>query len=309
MARTEQATQAPTLRGLMRKALKPQVDVLELPTLAPLRQSRPWHPERDPSLPTLADLSGRPKVVLMVGPGGAGKTTAANLLCSRLDAEGLLLGNALVAATDPGVVGLAHFLPQGALHQPATRAAKDAEDLTRTVLLEAEGDEPPPVTILDAGGGSNALASVLERDRRVFARLEARGVAVIMLWHWTPRAHDLALLKAFADLGVRPTATGMVLNGAHARDSWDVYEGLRAQPVYQAALRDGAAEVWMPALQQEVALEVERKGLLFSYARHGKVPEWRHGLAPVDGDAATEIGLWMEDAGSEWAPITSWVRP
>ncbi|MDO9713900.1 hypothetical protein, partial [Paracraurococcus lichenis] len=186
---------------------------------------------------------------------------------------------------------------------------KDAEDLTRGILLEAGGDDPPPVTLLDAGGGSNALATVLERDRGLFTRLEARGVAVVMLWHWTPRAHDLALLQAFEALGVRPTATAMVLNGAHAREGWDAYDGLRGQPIYQAALRAGAAEVWMPALRQDVALEVERKGLLFGHARHGRVPEWRQGVAPVDGDAATELGLWMEDVAPEWAPIGSWVRP
>ncbi|MDO9714605.1 hypothetical protein, partial [Paracraurococcus lichenis] len=116
---------APTLRGLMRRALRPPVEVVELPTLAPLRQGRAWHPERDPALPPLVDLAGRPKVLLLVGPGGAGKTTAANWLCSGLDAAGLLLSQngALVAATDPGVVGLAQYLPPRALHQPATRTA------------------------------------------------------------------------------------------------------------------------------------------------------------------------------------------
>jgi hypothetical protein len=150
---------------------------------------------------------------------------------------------------------------------------------------------------------------VLEKDPKVYARLEGKGVAVIELWHWTPREDDLALLKAARKSKARPTATAMVLNGAFGRDGWGVYHTLRHQPVYLEAVHGGAAEIWVPPMEQEVALAVARRGILFGYARDGKVPPWKQGVAPVEGDAATEVGLWMAEAEDEWRAARSWVRP
>ena len=222
----------------------------------------------------------------------------------------MLLGKTLMAATDPGVVALPGFLPAKAVHMPPNRTSEAAQELTRDVLAEAEGDDPPPVTLIDTGGGSTAIDEVLEKDPRAYARLEAKGVAVIEVWHWTPRFSDLALLNgARARTTARPTAVAMVLNGTFARDGWEVYRTIRHQPVYQAECRAGAAEVWMPALRQETALMVERRGILFHYARDGKVPVWKTGVQPVEGDAAVEVGLWMAEAEDEWRAARSWVRP
>lgn len=296
------------LRQLVRRALRP-VEVIDLPDLAPMVVARPLRPERAAGLPALADLSGRKKVIILVGPGGAGKTTAANLLASDFISLGILQ-DGLSAATDPGVVGFAPFLPPGSVYQPANRTAASAEDLTRDVLGEMEADDAPAFIMLDCGGGSTALASLAEKDRGLFSRLEAKGVAVVMLWCWTPRLIDLALFKSFQGLGVKPTATAFVMNGALARDGWEAYEPLRQQPIYQAALKAGAAEVFMPALRQEVALEVERKGILFEFAAKGVLPPWKPaGMQPVEGDASMEVGLWLPEARQEWAPIQSWVRP
>jgi hypothetical protein len=310
MAKSDVAsgTGSDSLRVLMRRALAPKpIEVVSLPALAPLLAGRHVHPVRDASLPPLADLSGRPKLLLLAGPGQAGKTTTANFLISLLSDEGLRK-DTLVAATDPGVVGLAEFLPDG-LHQPENRTPAAAEELVADVFAAVESDEAPPVTIVDTGGGSTALQTFLAKHPKAIERLEAKGAAVIMLWHWTPRAKDLALLQDFNASCPRPTATAMVLNGALARDGWDAYDTLRGQDVYHRMLEGGAAEVWMPALRQETALMVERRGILFGYARDGKVPVWKTGVQPAEGDAAVEVGLWMAEAEDEWRAARTWVRP
>ena len=299
------------MRRLVRHALRPvsrPVTQVALPELAPLTaRDRMLAPERDTGLPAVQPLPPGPKLIFEQGPGGAGKTTLANILVGRYDELGIL-PSCLTAATDPGVVGLARLLPAEALHQPKSRSEKHAEELLADVLYEVEQD-PPPVTLVDAGAGSNALEKVVQRDPGVLARIRAKGVAVVDLWCWTPRVLNLALFRSFRALGVKPDRTAMVLNGSLASSGWEAYALLRGQAEYQAALQEGAAEVFMPALRQEVALEAEGRGLLYHYVAQGKVPAWAKGVAPIEGDDAMEAGLWLPEVDDALASVASWVTP
>lgn len=308
VATAAEAEGAPVaLRTLARRAFAQPVEEgpATLPEMPSVDSAPEPHPVRDPKLPAVPDLSGKPRLVLLIGP-SAGKTTFARLVVSDLAEAGRLAGT-LVCAADPGPRTLAKFLPKGGVNVPASTSDRDGAVFWRDVFAEVESPDRPALTLADCGAGNTTLLAHLAAAPDQFTRLEALGVSVAVLWFFTPRTDDLAVPRAWRERGLKPTAQATVLNLARAKDGWPSFEPLRAQPDYRAMQSEGAGEVWFPALEEAVALEVERKAIPFSMARDGKVPKGRDPKTAVDGDAATAVSLWMPAARDELAPIRTWL--
>jgi hypothetical protein len=164
------------------------------------------------------------------------------------------------------------------------------------VVAEVEGDNPPKLTLVDCGGGNTTLAAMLEADPSLFERLEARGIAVVTCWFFTPRVFDLAVLNAFRRRHWTGTSTMIVLNTAKAAKGWQSFEPLRAQDGYQEAVKGGAFEFWMPALSEDAAQATELRRLPFDRTTH-EAPE-----------IAAAVAEWRAEVRSELKPVESWVR-
>lgn len=290
----------PIARLLRRRAAPAPEAPVDLPSLSPVLPPKKARPARDPKLPPPADLSGRPKLLVLLGP-SAGKTTWARRHVSAWQESGLL-AKALVAATNTDVVALERFLPPGTVNKPEDASLEAGMEMIGLLVAEAKAAEPPPVSLLDCAAGEKALLAYHQKHPGHLPGLRKAGVDPVFLWFWTPRVHDLALLKAFREAGLLPRASAMVLSEHLAHGDWDNYGPLRAQPVYQEALREGAAELWMPALEPRLANAIERRGIPFHLARDGKAPE-------VQGDDATATGLWLAASDAEEREAASWFRP
>ena len=264
-------------------------------------------PARDDGLPPVPALDGHnARLVLLIGP-SAGKTTFARAVISDLT-EAKKIAGTLVCAADPGPRSLAKFLPPGGVHVPASTSDRDGLLFWRDVSYNVESEDRPRLTIGDCGAGHTSFFAHLEAVPDQFDRWEAAGVATAVLWFFTPRTDDLAVLRAaMAKKAFRPTAQAAVLNLAKAQQGWPSFLPLRAQPDYLAMQRAGGGEVWMPALAEDVALEIERKALPFHMARDGKVPKGRDPKDAVEGNASTAVSLWMPRWRGSLGPVKGWV--
>lgn len=301
----------PSLRDLMEAGFGDDdaVEQVALPALRSLDAVREPHRPRPKGLPALPEFPAeQPKVIFLEGP-SAGKTTLGAMVLSDMEEAGVL-EEGLAVGLDPGVVGLAKRLPEGALHQPRTRDVKDGVALLRRVFRTLErAPMPPPFTLIDTGAGNTSREAYLREDKTLFARLRERGFAVVSLWCWQPRTLDLALLRDFLSLGQEPSALGMVLSGAYAPDSWDVYRTLIGQRLYVEALeRHGAGEFWVPPAPRRVLQRVEDRGLPLWAVRDGVIPDWRPGVAPITGDDSDAMKLWWAEVEAERkGALRSWM--
>ena len=125
----------------------------------------------------------------------------------------------------------------------------------------------------------------------------------------SPRIDDLATLGTFEEKGFRPAATVLVLNEARADPSLGkeaAFERVLDHSIYRTAVERGAIPVWMPALDQELALEIEAKRLHFMHARDGKVPSGRS-VTPIGGLRRSLVRRWLERMEAEFAAVSAWL--
>jgi hypothetical protein len=249
-----------------------------------------------------ADLSGKPKVLFVIGPGGTGKTAEVRWIGWRMAEAGRA---AILAALDPQNRSLATWFD--GVEQPPTSDGTQSARWLRELLSYLMQQKASAV--LDFGGGDTALAKLVDLAPSIAATMEATGVIPVALYMLAPRQDDLAALESLEAAGFQPKATAIILNEGRvdstmARD--EAFARVLRHSAFRAAVARGAVPVWMPRLEPEVMQEIEGKRLTFGQARDGVVPEGRS-FAPIGGFERVMVGRWLERMEQEHEPIHSWL--
>lgn len=253
---------------------------------------------RSPRTLPIPDLTRLARAWLLMGEGNTGKTMFARILAGKLfelDRE------AVLAAVAPGNRNLERFV-ENVMQPPGTDPRETAAWMLKLLMGMARRRRGG---VLDGGGGDQATAEMIRAAPDLSERLEESGLALVAAHFLGPRIDDLIYLANHEAQGFRPRATALVLNLARA-ESPSAFDDIRRQPAYKAALDRGAVEVWLPALAQDVALAIERKGLNFAQARDGVSPEGRS-VQPLGPLQRTQLRHWLAAVEAELAPIQTWL--
>ena len=249
------------------------------------------------------DLTGKPKVVMLLAPGGAGKTFLARLLGERMADAGR---EALLCALDPGNRALARWF-EGVEQPPSADSAQSARWLRaalRHLLAERES------AIMDFGGGGDvALAKLVELAPDIADTMSAGGVELVACYLISPRIDDLAILDSLEQAGFQPRCTMLVLNEGRVDSALtreEAFARILRHSAFRSAVSRGAVPIWFPKLEPEVAAEIEGKQLTFGQARDGLVPEGRT-FSPIGGIERAMVRRWLERVEQEFAPVHSWM--
>jgi hypothetical protein len=257
-------------------------------------------PVRAPASPTVPvepvglDLTGKSKALLLIGPGGSGKTMLARWIADRMNERG---GEAVIAALDPGNRSLGSWFTDVAM--------PDISDSANTTdwLLELLGYlmDQKQSGLLDFGGGDTSLARAVTDTPDLVEALRQGALEVVAVYVLTPRIDDLATLISLESIGFRPRATLFVLNEGRADDRLSrevTFAHVLRHSAFRSAQARGAISVWMPRLGPIVAQDIEVKRLHFTQARSST--GWSQRLA---------VTAWLRRMEDEFAPVASWLLP
>lgn len=247
------------------------------------------------------DLSGKPKVIFLIGPGRSGKTVLGRYL-GEMAAK--LSRQVLLVALDPQNRSLATYF--SGVDQPPTNDAAAVvrwlEQLLRELMTERAS------AVIDLGGGDTALGRLLNDIPDLVSVLEGAGIAVVAHYLVGPRLDDLASLGTFEAQGFRPAATSIICNAGLSDPTLDREEAfarVRRHSAFRGAVDRGAVALWMPRLDAGVVSEIEAKRLGFMQAAEGRSPEGRT-VAPLGPFDGSRIRRWLAEMETEMAPISTW---
>ena len=252
---------------------------------------------------TAVDLSGKPKLIFLIGPNLTGKTMLARWLSVKIDELG---GSMIAAACDPDNRSLALYLDH--VWQPrSSDPDMTALELRRELLEEVL--EQKVSALIDLGGGNSSLDRLLATEPEFADTLEAHGIPVVAIYLFSSRWENLVTLKKFEDAGFRPVATALVRNERYVEPQMtreQAFSRLMRDDAWKSAIGRGAVPLWLPKLPAEVAEAIEAKRLTFSQARDGKSPEGRK-VIPLGPFAQSSVRRWLAAMDIEFGPIMSWL--
>ncbi len=265
--------------------------------------------KRETLLTSAADLplspqpKRRPRLVVLVGRGGGGKTTMVRWICERVFAG----GRTVVIADGDRTNRTLPLYFDGVLAPPS------ADDRVVRRWLEAiidrmiaEGFD----VVLDLGGGDMVLKH-LAAELDLQAMLEAAGVDLVVLHLIGPEVESLGYLASVEAPGpsgaplFAPERTVLVLNEGLVSEDLDpaeVFAPIREHKTFRAALRRNAQTVVMPRLKP--AYEVNRRHVLFKDAADGATKD---GLPPLTPTDRQRVRLWLRAMDAAFAAILAWL--
>lgn len=247
------------------------------------------------------DLTGKPKVLFLIGLGGSGKTTFARWVGERAEQRDGDVAPVMVSV-DPMKRDLARYLP-GTI-QPTGNSPAVVISYLEKLFLGLQ--EVKRSAVIDFGGGDTALLTLLSQTPGLHEMMEESGVEPVALHFLTPQVDHLTALAAVERAGFKPRATALLLNIGRTDDSRGVEEWfahVRRQEAYTAAVARGVAEVWFPKLLAAKAIEDRQVGF------------WRatnNGPGGVDAAPLTiydrrRVSGWLAKMETCMEPIASWV--
>ncbi len=248
------------------------------------------------------DLTGKPKVLFLIGPGGTGKTTLARWMGFQMQQ-----GNrtTLLAALDPQNRSLATWFSDVQM-PPTSDGAQSTRWLKDLLSFSMENKQG---ALLDFGGGDTTLARMAEMAPGFAEAMASTGVEPVAVYTLAPRQDDLAVLEALEALGFKPAATALILNEGRVDSTLsreEAFARILRHTAFRSAVSRGAVPIWMPRLEAEVAQEIEGKRLQFGAARDGQVPTGAK-FAPIGGFERSMVRRWLERMDQEFAPIRTWL--
>jgi len=245
----------------------------------------------------------RPRLIVLAGRGGTGKTLLVRWICERaFDA-----GRTVVIADGDRTNRTLPLYFDGVLAPPSA----DDPAVRRWVeaIINRMATERFDV-VLDLGGGDMVLKH-LAAELDLQAMLEEAGIDVTLLHLAGPEVESLGYLASVEAQGPHgaplfaPARTAVVLNEglvAEDLDSAEVFQPIRAHAVFRAALARGAEVVPMPRLK--VAYEVNRRHLSFAAAAAGATAD---GLPPMTPTDRQRVKLWLRAMDAAFAGIAGWL--
>lgn len=250
----------------------------------------------------IPNLTGKPKVWFVSGPGRSGKTTLLRYVLEAVAASGR---EVMAAALDPQNRSLVAFI-EGVDQPPTNEAGSVAawlEELLRFAMEEKHS------AVLDLGGGDTSLSRLLDDAPDLGEVMEEAGVAPVAIYTLGPRVDDLSSLASFEKQGFAPKATALILNEglvSPTQSREEAFGWVLNHSAFRAAVARGAVPIWMPRLDANVASEIEAKRLQFSLARDGQEPAGRAPVGPLGPLNRSRVRKWMADMDQALAPIRSW---
>ena len=249
---------------------------------------------------TALDLTGKPKVIFLIGAGNTGKTTMARWMAERFMAasrEGLL------AAIDPENRELGSYF-EGVHEPPSFEPAAVLAWLERFL---GHAMERKLTAAIDLGGGDTTLSRLVASTPLLVDVLRDAGVEPVAFYVLSPRVSDLTALDTLERAGFQPTATALILNDgrtdptASAEAAWAT---TRAHSVFRAAVERGVVVLRMPRLIP--AKGVEDRRITFAQARDGTAPAARK-IVPLGPFDRSRVAHWLATMDTSFAPVASWL--
>ena len=295
-------------------AVKPEAKVVPLFGRGPRIEDEPEVTVRGMHAPAAAaassavrgsaavDLTGKPKVLFLIGPGGTGKTTLARWIGFQMQQGSR---SALLAALDPQNRSLATWFSDVQM-PPTSDGAQSTRWLKDLLSFAMENKQS---AVLDFGGGDTTLARMAEMAPEFAQAMTAAGVEPVAIYTLAPRQDDLAVLEALEALSFKPAATALVLNEGRVDSTLsreEAFARILRHSAFRNAVSRGAVPIWMPRLEAEVAQEIEGKRLQFGAARDGQVPTGAK-FPPIGGFERSMVRRWLERMDQEFAPIKTWL--
>lgn len=240
------------------------------------------------------DLSGRPKIIFVIGRGKTGKTTFLRWMAEKaLDA-----GRAfLMADIDPTNASFSSYFPD--VSRPS--GYDPVEVRAWLVRFIGYAVEQKNTAIIDLGGGDTALRSLLTEMPTIFAEIEAAGLVPVALYMCGPQPDDLAPIVTLSSHGFAPEARAIIFNEGLAEAGLpreQSFAEVARHPLVKREIQDGALVLWMPRLFAAAAVENRRSS--FADARDGKT---EFGLNMFD---RTRVRTWLEAMDRRFGGIESW---
>jgi hypothetical protein len=267
------------------------VELTELPPFAVTAEVK-----RTPRTQPIPDLSDFVKLWQLIGEGNTGKTFLARYLIEKIIDAGKA-GATVVAALAPGNRNLTAFAP-GTMQPPSADPAATAEWAGKRLKAMQKGRYNG---VWDFGGGDQSQRIMIEAQPDMAERAEEEGMSIVAAYTLGPRVDDLIFLKTCERIGFRPRATALILNLGLV-DSPAAFNDVRRQPEYKAALDRGAVELWLPALPEKIALEIERARALFRQARDGEAPAGKR-AAVLSLTERAKVREWLGVIDAELSAI------
>ena len=219
-----------------------------------------------PLQPVSLDLSKQTRMAFLLGRGNTGKTTVTRL-CAEIAER--LNGDYFAAACDPGARVLVNHLKY--VQSPETNHPADIAAFAIEALKYASSSGVSGIIDMGAGGEETLLR--IDEQFGFLDLCKKLGIVPVFLYTVATGVNDLSVLKTFQERGLCAKATALIFNemtvpaGMSRSAAFDL---IRRQTCVRAALAAGAPEIWLPALDRQVFVEIERRGLSFGGAASGK---------------------------------------
>jgi hypothetical protein len=245
------------------------------------------------------DLSSKKKVIFFVGRGKTGKTTLIRWLSETALASD---GSFLMADMDPTNDTFSKYI------EGVARPSEPGDPVLALTWLDRllqHALQTNQSVLVDLGGGDTTLRRLVMQLPDLVSMFETAGFAVVVLYTVGPQEEDLSPVATLEGLGLKPSATAIVLNEGlvefgERREA--AFARILRHSAFVGAVNRGAIPVWMPKLLP--AAQVEMRRLHFRDAAAGHSGQGKSPLGPFD---RARVGTWLAAMEASFAGIETWL--
>jgi hypothetical protein len=241
------------------------------------------------------DLTGKPKVVMLFGPGRSGKSLLARWIAERAETGGRPIP---LFTMDTARQTLRSFFP-GANAPPSPQGAQRFLEQALSYLMESR-----ETGLIDFGADAT-----IRHMTGVVEMMRGAGVEPVALYLLTPREGDLTVLARMEMARVQPPATALLLNIGTSTvltaESGEAeiraeFARITGHSAFKAAVGRGAVVRWMPRLKP--AADIEKH--LLSFKAAAETTEGSRRLGFFD---RVSVKGWLEQMDEQFADLWSWL--
>lgn len=254
-----------------------------------------------PNLPAM-DLSGKTKVIMPVARGNCGKT----LVCRLIGESGVDAGRApILAACDVGNRTLAKYFE--GTKQPKSTDPAVVQNFVINAIQYASKTETN--AIIDLGAGGESILIGIDKRIGLLNFFEEMNAVPVVLTIIATGIDDVSSMANLLKHNLLPPATAILFNeGLMGPGSTrqNFFGPIRRHPSMIEAVRRGAVQLALPAMDRQVMGKIERKRLLFGDAAAGRSGQ-ATGAEPLGVGERFVTKQWLDRVLRELAHIQSWL--